>query len=128
MPGRVRTRVSKEKDAELKIRILDVLNNASDGVNPTLDWIKEQDPMGLGGYSTQKLSRLLGSLVDIGLVQKGKCKSLNRMVYRLTSKMIEDGYEVDEDIVPQAGFGVTVRAWNDLEWDLEDEIKLSIEY
>lgn len=123
MPGRVKTRRDKEKDAELKIRILDILNNASDTVNPTLDWIKQQDPMTFSGYSTQKLSRLLGSLVEIGLVQKGKCKSLNRMVYRLTSKMIEDGYEVNTDIIPQAGFGVTARAWNGLEWDLEDEIR-----
>lgn len=123
MPGRVKSSRDKERDAELKIRILDILNNASDSINPTLDWIKQQDPMILGGYSTQKLSRLLSSLVEIGLVQKGKCKSLNRMVYRLTSKMIEDGYEVDTDIVPQAGFGVATRAWNGLEWDLEDEVR-----
>ena len=119
MPGRT-SKYNKAKDGELKMRVLDVLDHASSGVNPTLDWIKQQDPMGLGPHSTQKLSRILGSLVEMGLVQKGKSKSLNRMVYRLTSKMREDGYEVDEDVIEQAGFGVSTRPWNGLEWDLED--------
>lgn len=113
MPGQTR-KYNKEKDAELKMRVVDVLNSAKDSDLPTLDWIKTQDPMGLGSHSTQKLSRILGSLAEIGLVQKGKAKSLNRMVYRLTSRMIEDGYEVEHQ----------QRAWYGREWDLEDEIVL----
>lgn len=116
------SRYSPKKDAEIKVRLLGILDNASDSVNPTLDWIKMQDPIMLQGYSTQKLSRLLGSLVEMGLVRKGKSKSLNRMVYRLTARMVQDGYEVDEDIVEQAGFGVEERAWNGTDWELEDEL------
>lgn len=76
--------------------------------------------MVLGSYSTQKLSRILGSLVEIGLVRKGKSKSLGRMVYRLTSKMEENGYDTD-DIKDEAGFGVEQRPWNGIGWDVEDE-------
>ena len=118
MPGRT-AKYNKKIDGELKMRVLDVLNNASDTVNPTLDWIKQQD-MALAPHTTQKLSRILGSLVEMGLVKKGKLKSTGRMVYRLTSRMEEDGYEVDEDIVEQAGFGVTQRPWNGMDWELED--------
>lgn len=93
MPGRTR-KYSREKNAELKMRVIDVLNEAGDNVNPTLDWIREQDPMILGPHSTQKIARILGSLGDMGLVQKGKSRTTGRMVYRLTSKMIDSGYEV----------------------------------
>lgn len=93
MPGRSR-KYNREKDAELKMHVIDVLNEAGDNVNPTLDWIKERDPMILGPHSTQKLARILSSLNDMGLVKKSKSKATGRMVYRLTSKMTETGYQV----------------------------------
>ncbi len=96
MPGRT-TKYKPEVDADLKLRIIGVLDNASDNILPTLDWIKSQD-MVLAPLSTQKLSRLLGSLVDLGMVRKGKSKSLGRMVYRLTAKMKADGYELEDEI------------------------------
>lgn len=120
MPGRV-NKYNPKIDAELKLRVLDVLNEASDTVNPTLDWIKQQDPIYLGPHSTQKLARILGSLVDIGLVKKGKLKSTGRMVYRLVSKMEEDGY--CDTVEDEVGFGVQPRAWNGTDWELEDERK-----
>lgn len=117
MPGRTR-KYSARTDGELKIRVLAVLDSADDSIMPTIDWIRQQD-MILTPYSTQKLSRILGSLVDIGLVRKGKSKSLGRMIYRLTSKMREAGYDIEDE----TGFGAPTRAWNGLEWDIEDEMK-----
>lgn len=114
MPGK--SKYSAITDAELKMRVVDALNEASDADMPTLDWIKRRDII-LSPYSNQKLSRILGSLVDIGLVQKGKSKSLGRMVYRLTSRMRADGYEVEDKV----SFGVPQRAWNGVGWDIEDE-------
>lgn len=123
MPGVIRrgSQTSPRVEGELKMRIIDVLSNAEDSDTPTLEWIKSQD-MILSPYSTQKLSRLIGNLVDMGLVRKGKSKSLGRMVYRLTSKMRDAGYEVD-DVEEEAGFGVAQRVWNGTPWDLEDEME-----
>ena len=112
---RKKSQTTPRVEGELKMRIIDVLSNAEDGDTPTLEWIKSQD-MILSPYSTQKLSRLLGTLVEMGLVKKGKSRSLGRMVYRLTAKMEADGYDVEEE----QGFGVPARAWNGLDWELED--------
>lgn len=115
MPGRV-SRKNNKLDGELKMRIIGVLAEADDGIMPTIDWIKQQD-MILAPHTTQKLSKLLGSLIEMGVVKKGKSKSLGRMVYRLTSRMQEDGYDVEEEV----GFGTPKRAWNRTSWELEDE-------
>ncbi len=112
MPGRTR-RYNKTRDSEVKVRIIDILNNATDVDVPTTDWIKEQDIM-LAGYTTQKLARILGNLSDMGLVVKSKSRSLNRMVYRLRAKMEDQGYTFD---MPR----VAARTYYGIEWDLEDE-------
>lgn len=119
MPGKTR-KYNAKTDAELKMRVLAVLDEADDSIMPTLDWIKQQD-MILSPHSTQKLSRILGSLVDMGLVRKGKSKSLGRMVYRLTSKMREAGYETEME--EETGFGAPQRPWNGMSWDVEDEVE-----
>ncbi len=111
MPGHSR-KYSKARDSEIKVRIIDVLNNATDSDVPTTDWIRQQD-IALIGYTTQKLARVLGNLNDMGLVVKGKSHSLNRMVYRLRAKMEDQGYEMAS---------VATRVWRGVEWDLEDEI------
>lgn len=116
MPGK-RVRKNPTLEGELKMRIIAILDGADENIKPTLDWIKQQDII-LAPYTTQKLSRIMGSLVEIGMVRKGRSKSLNRMVYRLTSKMMEDGYDVDHE----EGFGVITRPWNGIDWELEDEL------
>ena len=93
MPGRSRTTTRPEVNADYKFRILDILNNTDDSM--TLDEIRMND-MILRPLSNQKISRLISDLIDFGLVQKGKSKSLGRMMYKATSKMREQGYEVDE--------------------------------
>lgn len=86
MPGKTR-KYSPQVETELKTRIIYVLDNADDSVTPTIDWIKSQD-MYLANFTSQKIARVLGSLIESGLVRKGVSKSLNKMVYRLTAKLI----------------------------------------
>ncbi len=113
MPGHSR-KYSKARDSEVKVRIIDVLNNATEADLPTTDWIRQQD-VTLIGYTTQKLARVLSSLNDMGLVVKSKSHSLNRMVYRLRAKMEDQGYTFDET-------KVTTRAWYGVDWELEDQV------
>ena len=114
MPGRSRTTVRPEANAAHKFRILDVLNNSDDAM--TLDEIRMED-MILRPLSNQKISRLISDLIDFGLVQKGKSKSLGRMLYKATAKMQEQGYEVDEPDV-SAEFEHKYITHN---WELEEE-------
>lgn len=115
MPGK-RSMYTPRVDGELKMRVISALKLADDSVMPTIEWIKEQDFM-LMPHSSQKLSRILGSLVDMGVVKKAKSRSLGKMVYRLTEKMADDGYDVE------ASPTVATRAWNGVDWALEDEVK-----
>ncbi len=114
MPGRSKTTVRPEVNADYKFRILDVLNNSDDAM--TLDEIRMED-MILRPLSNQKISRLISDLINFGLVQKGKSKSLGRMLYKATAKMQEQGYEVDEPDVP-AEFEHKYITHN---WELEEE-------
>lgn len=117
MPGRSRTTTRPEVNADYKFRILDVLNNTDDSM--TLDEIRMND-MILRPLSNQKISRLISDLIDFGLVQKGKSKSLGRMMYKATSKMREQGYEVDEPEVPTE-FEHKYATHN---WELEEEKRI----
>ena len=114
MPGRSRTTVRPEVNADYKFRILDVLNNSDDAM--TLDEIRMED-MILRPLSNQKISRLISDLIDFGLVQKGKSKSLGRMLYKATAKMQEQGYEVDEPDVPAE----SEHKYITHNWELEEE-------
>ena len=116
MPGRVR-KYTPTQEGEFKIRVLDILNNSETSL--TIDEIKAQDPIVLGPVTSQKLSRVLGSLIEMGLAKKSKSKSMNRMVYKAVSKMIEQGYEVEEqgpvvDFIPNPNRN----------WELEEELRL----
>ena len=117
MPGRSRTITRPEVNADYKFRILDVLNN-TDG-SMTLDEIRMED-MILRPLSNQKISRLISELIDFGLVQKGKSKSLGRMMYKATAKMQEQGYEVDEpDVSVDFEYGYVTH-----NWELEEEKRI----
>ena len=117
MPGRSRTTTRPEVNADYKFRILDVLNN-TDG-SMTLDEIRMED-MILRPLSNQKISRLISDLIDFGLVQKGKSKSLGRMMYKATSKMREQGYEVDDPVDFEYGYATH-------NWELEEEKRIKSE-
>ena len=117
MPGRSRTITRPEVNADYKFRILDVLNN-NDG-SMALDEIRMED-MILRPLSNQKISRLISELIDFGLVQKGKSKSLGRMMYKATAKMQEQGYEVDEpDVAVDFEYGYVIH-----NWELEEEKRI----
>lgn len=61
----------------------------------TIDQIKQEDLM-LMPHTSQKLTRVLSRLIEMGLVRKGKSKRLNRMLYKAVSAMEEEGYEVND--------------------------------
>ena len=95
MPGRVRGhRPSPEKEREYKMRILSILNESEEAM--TIDEIKSQD-MILQPLTSQKMARLIGNLIEMGLVRKGKSKRLGRMVYKAVAVMISQGYDVNEE-------------------------------
>lgn len=95
MPGRTRTatKYSTVQEGEFRFRVLDVLNNSEEAL--TIDEIKSQD-MILQPLTTQKLSRVLSHLIEMGLVRKAKSRHMNRMVYKAVAKMVEQGYDVEE--------------------------------
>lgn len=117
MPGR-RSKYTPKMDGELKMRVIAVLDTADDSILPTIDWIKSQD-MFLMPHTPQKLSRILGSLADMNIVKKAKDKHLGRMVYRLTSKMKEAGYDVGEPNYD--AFLASTPAYRGISWDAEIE-------
>jgi len=92
MPGRT-SKYNEQANINIRVGILDALNEATEYDVPTTDWIKAHS-ISLATVTPQKLSRVLNELWELGIVQKGKSKSLNRMIYRLTAQMRIDGYEV----------------------------------
>jgi Fe2+ or Zn2+ uptake regulation protein len=89
MPG-VTRRISTTQENELRLRVLDILNDADDAM--TIADIQSRD-MVLQPMTSQKLTHVLAYLVEMGFVRKAKSKHLNRMVYKAVSKMEEQGYE-----------------------------------
>lgn len=112
MPGRVRSRkFSPQKESEFRMRILGILAASEEAM--TIDEIKRRD-FTLQGLSTQKIARVLGYLIEMGFVRKGKSKSLGRMVYKFVSVMTRQGYNVDS---PHGKYGSD-------NWELEEEMAL----
>ena len=95
MPGRSTGRkISVEKEGELRMRTLSILADSDEAL--TIDEIKSRDFI-LAPITTQKMARVIGHLIEMGLVRKAKSKSLGRMVYKAVSKMVEQGYNVEEE-------------------------------
>ena len=95
MPGRSTGRkMSIEKEGELRMRTLSILADSNEAL--TIDEIKSRDFI-LAPITTQKMARVIGHLIEMGLVRKAKSKSLGRMVYKAVSKMVEQGYDVEEE-------------------------------
>lgn len=91
MPGRTAARkYSAAQEGAFRMEILDVLNNTEDAL--TIEQIKNESPVILGGLTSQKMARVLSHLIEMGLVRKAKSKQQGRMVYKTVSKMIEQGY------------------------------------
>lgn len=107
------TKLSAEKQGELKLAMITILKDSDDAL--TIEQIKNHNPLLLSAYTTQRLARILNSLVDMGLVRKAKSKGQGRMVYKSVSKMVEQGYDM-ENIFPQH------KAYDGTDWELEEEI------
>ncbi len=96
MPGRTTARkYTPAQEGAFRVEIIDILSCSEDAM--TIEEIQLQSPMVLGGATSQKLSRVLSNLIEMGLVRKTRSKQKNRMVYKAVSKMIEQGYSVDGD-------------------------------
>ena len=95
MPGRSTGRkMSVEKEGELRMRTLSILADSDEAL--TIYEIKSRDFI-LAPITTQKMARVIGHLIEMGLVRKAKSKSLGRMVYKAVSKMVEQGYDLEEE-------------------------------
>jgi DNA-binding MarR family transcriptional regulator len=95
MPGVIKKRkTTPEVEADYLFRILDIVGASDEAL--TIEAIQNED-MILAHLTSQKMSRVLARLIEMGLVKKGKSKSLGRMVYKSTAKMQEQGYDVEED-------------------------------
>ena len=75
--------------------MFEALEQANEYDIPTVQWIQAHS-LYLTDFTSQKISRSLNELIDMGLVKKGKCKS-GRMMYRLMSQVIDMGISLEED-------------------------------
>lgn len=93
MPGRT-SKYSARTNGMLKLAALDVLNTYPYAM--TISDICVRD-MSLNGQTTQKMSRVLNELVEMGLVKKAKSRSKKRMVYMATCHLDEAMNIEDQD-------------------------------
>lgn len=93
MPGRT-TKYRKDQTAIWEGEIMMILANSEEAM--TIDMIKNSS-ITLTGITSQKMACILGHLIEMGLVKKGKSKSLGRMMYKAVAVMEEQGYEIEED-------------------------------
>ncbi len=92
MPGKT-SKFSKETNAMIKTELIMALKEATPADMPTTDWI-QRNSIPLAGFTSQKLSRSLNELQEMGIVVKGKSRA-GRMVYRLREQMESEGYKFD---------------------------------
>lgn len=88
------SKYSSQTNQELEVRALDVLANSQEALS--IQQIQRHD-MILAEHTPQKLTRVLGKLIDMGFVKKAKHRTSNRMVYKAVSVMLAQGYQVDID-------------------------------
>lgn len=92
MPGRYRSKTDKQQNYMLEMDTLDAL--ADSPVALTIEEICAKK-LTLTGQSTQKMARLLSSLVNMGLVRKTKDKQRGKMIYMAVSQLEAQGYRLD---------------------------------
>lgn len=88
------SKYSTKVNQDLEIRVLDILVHSEEALST--QQIQQKD-MILASYTPQKLTRVLGKLIDMGFVKKSKSRANNRMVYKAVSVMLAQGYEIDDD-------------------------------
>ncbi len=94
MPGR-KSKYSAEVNGQIKVELFSTLAEAGEYDNPTIEWIQNHS-IYLKGFTTQKLSRSLNEMVEMGFVRKGKLHS-GRMVYRLVGEVSPIVEEIEDN-------------------------------
>lgn len=94
MPGR-KSKYSAEMNGQIKVELFSTLAEAGEYDNPTIEWIQNHS-IYLKGFTTQKLSRSLNEMVEMGFVRKGKLHS-GRMVYRLVGEVSPIVEEIEDN-------------------------------
>lgn len=92
MPAFKKPKYSTVQTQEITMRTLGVLVDA--GAALTIDEICQRD-MHLVGQTTQKMARVLNSLVEGGLVMKTKSKAKQRMIYAAVASLEKQGYDIN---------------------------------
>ena len=94
MPGR-KSKYSTEVNGQIKVELFSTLAEAGEYDNPTIEWIQNHS-IYLKSFTTQKLSRSLNEMVEMGFVRKGKLHS-GRMVYRLVGEVSPIVEEIEDN-------------------------------
>ena len=85
------SKYSKQQNSEFTMRCIEVLENNPEAMS--IAQIQASDLV-LHNITSQKLSRVLNNLVEFGIIKKTKDKASGHMVYKSTTVMAEQGYEV----------------------------------
>ena len=90
MPGRA-SKYSPQFNCQITFEAMDVLAESPVALNIS-DICKAR--ISLNGITSQKMTRILNHLCEMGLVQKAKSSSTGRMMYKSTAVMKEQGYDI----------------------------------
>lgn len=118
------SKYSKSVNEDLEFRVLNVLSNSPEALST--QQIQTMDIV-LSHHTPQKLSRVLGKLIDMGFARKGKSKATGRMMYKSVAVMIKQGYRIDGDIFGQPTYQpdenrVLNMTKGNVNWELEAEV------
>lgn len=88
MPAyRKTSKYNKQQTMEMEGEVIYILSHCPNAM--TIDEIQAAS-FSLNGVSSQKIARILGHLIETGLVAKAKSKSKNKMVYKSLATFIEE--------------------------------------
>ena len=113
------SKYSPRVNQELEIRVLDILAHSEESLS--IQQIQQSDII-LSKHTSQKITRILSKLIEMGFVRKGKSKSTNRMMYKAVSVMIAQGYDIIDEANVNATPAVAPMAVTP-NWELIEERK-----
>lgn len=117
-----KSKYSKQKNSELEFDTLDALMKYP-GEYLTIEGIKASNGYSLGGITTQKMSRILSKLSDMGLVRKKKEKTT--MTYTALAVMEDDGvrtpFETKDNPYENYTGNIQINSAVEINWELDVE-------
>ena len=88
MPAyRKTSKYNKQQTMEMEGEVIYILSHCPNAM--TIDEIQAAS-FTLGNVTSQKIARILGHLIETGLVAKAKSKSKNKMVYKSLATLVEE--------------------------------------